>query len=40
MAPIVAELKALPDSDIQAMAHYVASLSSSPAADPSLQGSA
>ena len=37
MAPVVAELKALPDSDIQAMAHYVASLSSSPAADPSLK---
>ncbi len=35
MAPIVAELKGLPDSDVRAMARYLASLApSSPAADP------
>jgi mono/diheme cytochrome c family protein len=35
MAPVVGELAALPDSDIRAIAHYVASLSpASPNADP------
>ncbi|WP_146617977.1 c-type cytochrome, partial [Rhodoplanes serenus] len=30
MAPIVAELKVLPDDDIRAMAHYLASLGDAP----------
>ncbi|WP_458094008.1 molybdopterin cofactor-binding domain-containing protein [Roseomonas sp. WA12] len=35
MAPVVAELQAVPDADIQAMAHYLASLNPEPAAvDP------
>ncbi len=37
MAPVVAGLKALPDRDVRAMAHYLASLSSTPPSDPSLK---
>ena len=36
MGPVVADLQALPDSDIQAMAHYLASLNPVAEADPFL----